>query len=258
MTNQSTYSHSPLVKAIYKREGITPLQAVIEFKTQYPHFANEKISYAGRLDPMADGVLLLLIGEANKERNQFLFLQKSYTVEVLFGIYTDSYDVLGVPQNVRNTRIEKKQLQECLAQFVGTIHQKFPPYSSKPVRGKPLYYWAREGKLHEVNIPVKERYIDAIQLLSVKQVAGKGIVDQVIKRILQVQGNFRQSVIINAWTKQKHVIEASEFTLASIKVIGSSGLYMRQLCVDVGEKLRVPALAYHITRTHVGEYTLNL
>ena len=52
---------------IYKPVSITPLQAIEKFKLQNPCYKNQKISYPGRLDPMAQGILLLLVGNENKK-----------------------------------------------------------------------------------------------------------------------------------------------------------------------------------------------
>ena len=62
---------------VYKPLGLTPLQAIVKFKKLFPDYANEKISYAGRLDPMAEGLLLLLVGEENKQRNEYEDLSKT-------------------------------------------------------------------------------------------------------------------------------------------------------------------------------------
>jgi tRNA pseudouridine55 synthase len=56
---------------------------------------NETLSYAGRLDPMAEGVLLCLVGSANARREAYLDLNKEYILDVLFGFSTDTYDILG-------------------------------------------------------------------------------------------------------------------------------------------------------------------
>ena len=54
-----------------KAIGETPLELILKFKRKNPEYENEKIAYAGRLDPMADGLLLLLLGEENKKRKSY-------------------------------------------------------------------------------------------------------------------------------------------------------------------------------------------
>lgn len=254
--NTSRYLHSPLVKSIYKRAGITPLQAIQEYKSTYPELQDEKVSYAGRLDPMADGVLILLIGDANKVRNEFLHLEKEYRVEILFGFATDSFDVLGMPKDVSVKRIDESVLRDCIGSFKGRILQKFPPYSSKPVQGKPLYYWARQNLLDTIEIPMKEREIYDIKVVSLRSEKGDRIIEDIVARVGEVQGDFRQDEIISAWSELLPIYATHEFVVVTIDVAGSSGLYMRQLCVDIGEKINMHALAYKITRTRVGDFTI--
>jgi len=254
--SQSTYLHSPLVKAIYKREGITPLEAIDEFRLINRSLEKDKISYAGRLDPMADGVLLLLIGDANKHRNDFLSFEKTYRINVLFGISTDSFDILGMPQVAKSKNISITDIKKVLDGFKGTFLQKFPPYSSKPVNGRPLFYWAKNGRLDEIEIPEKERSISSIAIVDTSNINGGELINKVLERIKDVQGDFRQQEIADAWASLKARIQNDSFQLATIEVSGSSGLYMRQLAVDIGQKLSQYALAYSITRTHVGPFTI--
>ncbi len=257
MMNLSTSSHSPLVNVILKREGITPLQAIQEYKEAHPELAAEKISYAGRLDPMASGLLILLIGEANKERERFLHADKTYEMEILWGIETDSFDVLGMPGRLITTEVKKDAIQASLESFEGVIMQKYPPYSSKPVNGKPLYYWARQGKLDEIEVPSKGREIFSIEMEAARSISGEQLLNDIIARIKNVQGDFRQKAILEAWQSLLLLPEyaSHDFMLTTIKVHGSSGLYMRQLAVDIGDKFNVPTLAYRIVRTSVGSFS---
>ena len=78
---------------LYKNLGETPLERLERLRTQKPLYEREVLSYAGRLDPMAEGVMLCLVGQANKRREQYLDLSKEYTIAVLFGVSTDTYDV---------------------------------------------------------------------------------------------------------------------------------------------------------------------
>src|SRR4051812_2270372 len=84
---------------VYKPIGFTPLQVIEKLREKFPEYKNVKIGYAGRLDPLAHGVLLLMIGDATKEREKYLGLDKSYEFEAVLGVSTDSYDVLGLVNN---------------------------------------------------------------------------------------------------------------------------------------------------------------
>src|ERR1700749_2760200 len=86
---------SGAVLNLYKKLGETPRERLERLRIQKPHYAHEVLSYAGRLDPMAEGVLLCLVGSANKRRELYLDMSKEYKLDVLFGFSTDTYDILG-------------------------------------------------------------------------------------------------------------------------------------------------------------------
>ena len=98
---------------LYKERGETPLECIERFRRANPEYKNVPMSYAGRLDPMAEGVLIILAGEANKKKSDFLSLDKEYTFDVLFGFSTDTYDVLGVMADA-DTRASHKPVRTPL------------------------------------------------------------------------------------------------------------------------------------------------
>jgi tRNA pseudouridine55 synthase len=85
------------VLKLYKKVGETPLECLERFRKNHPKFKNQKMTYAGRLDPLAEGELLVLVGESCKNKEKYLKLDKEYLVDILFGFETDSYDLLGLP-----------------------------------------------------------------------------------------------------------------------------------------------------------------
>ncbi|MDQ3244755.1 MAG: tRNA pseudouridine(55) synthase TruB, partial [bacterium] len=87
-----------MVKSFYllnKKEGETPLEALESFRVKAKIGKEVKMTYAGRLDPMASGLLIILAGEECKNKEKYLRLDKEYNFEVLFGFATDTYDILG-------------------------------------------------------------------------------------------------------------------------------------------------------------------
>jgi tRNA pseudouridine55 synthase len=102
------------------------------------------LAYAGRLDPMAEGKMLILAGEACKEREKYLGLDKNYIFEVLLGFSSDSGDILGLlKKDKKDFKISlknlKKEVEKNLSQKKGKRKMQYPVYSSKPVDGKPLF-----------------------------------------------------------------------------------------------------------------------
>ena len=87
---------------IHKPLGISPLDTIKTLKENHPELKGEKMTYAGRLDPMAEGVLLILAGKTVYEKEKYLKLDKEYEGEILFGFETDTYDILGLPKEKNN------------------------------------------------------------------------------------------------------------------------------------------------------------
>src|SRR6266481_5994392 len=194
----------PKVLPIYKPRGLTPLQTLNLLRVKFPEYKNAVLSYAGRLDPMAEGVLLVLIGEtANKKesREKYLGLDKEYEVEILLGIETDTYDILGKVTSKKLEAPDTEKFSEKLEKYTGVFEQPYPPYSSKPVLGKPLFVWARENRLSEIHIPTKSVTIFDIKLLNISKISTQKILEEVIKDAHDVVGDFRQEEIKKTWQK---------------------------------------------------------
>lgn len=243
------------VIAVWKPVGITPLEAIEKFKKNYPEYKYETISYAGRLDPMAEGVLILLAGEENKKRNKYLDLNKEYESEVVLGISTDSFDALGIIEDVNFLDVKEEKIVKQLNKFIGNQRQIYPPYSSKAVDGKPLYWWARNKKLSEIHIPSHNIEIYSIELIDLKTISVESMTDNIFKKIRNIKGDFRQEEIIKGWEKFRNENTKKELTKIKIKASCSSGTYVRRIASDLGEKLNSGAFAYSIKRTKVGNFT---
>lgn len=242
--------------AIWKQIGWTPLQTIEELKIKNPKYQNIKISYAGRLDPMAEGVLLLLIGEENKKRKDYENFPKKYESEIVLGISSDSFDVLGIIDSIRlSSDFSEKKIKDCLKTFEGIQKQKYPPYSSKPANGKPLYWWAKNNKLPEISIPEKEIEIFSINLLSISKITGLKLYETAKEKIEKVRGDFRQEEILKSWDKFLRKYKNENFQVIKIEISTSSGTYIRRLAYDIGERLNSKALAVSITRVSVGKYS---
>lgn len=247
-----------VVVPVVKPVGVTPLETIQRFKKLNPQFSQEKISYAGRLDPMAEGLLLLLIGEENKKRKNYESLKKTYETDIILGIETDSFDALGMVLKVAEDRHEEKEeILSCLKTFVGRTMQKYPPYSSKPVGGKPLFWWARSGRLSELEIPRKEIEISECTFLKKTHMSGSVLFADVMERIEKITGDFRQKEIKDCWKEFEKGYKNEGFTQITLRVSCSSGTYIRRLADDIGKKLGCGAFALTINRTSVGKYSLN-
>lgn len=126
-----------------------------------------KVGHAGTLDPLATGVLVVLIGRATKLSNRLTTSDKEYKVVCLLGTKTDTDDLEGrILRKSSPGNISKKKLNEALAKFKGKIKQKVPRFSAMKMRGKKLYELARKNK--NFKLPEKEITIYKIEVLDFK------------------------------------------------------------------------------------------
>lgn len=273
----------PKVINIYKKSGAIPLQVIKEIKKTNKELALLPMTYAGRLDPLAEGVLIVLVGDECLKKDEYLALDKEYEVEILFGFATDTYDVMGKvcavalesklkdisPETVKDfswsgeldrgpeksfTVSGLQLLQNAIPQFIGKFSQKYPPYSSRTVEGKPLYQWARQGKLSEIDIPSHEVYVKNIEILSEGEILGKELLEKIKSDIALVEGDFRQEEILTLWEKTLDDKKDFSYQTWKLRIICGSGVYVRAIANDLGIALGTQALALHIKRTRVGDF----
>lgn len=243
---------------IYKPIGKTPYDMVKKVKELYPELAEKKIGYAGRLDPMAHGVLLLLVGDTNKQKKAYELLPKAYTFEVIFGIQTDSFDLLGKVKGdyVPHDKDLKKILEKEIKRYNGSFTQTYPPYSAIRLNGKPLYYWELRGKLSKDEIPQKEVTLKSFKLESIGSISSKSLYALIKMRIGLVNGNFRQKELLKYWELFFQKNNNRIFTTAKFSIDCSSGTYVRSIVDDMGKKIGCGGTTLSILRTSVGSYTV--
>jgi tRNA pseudouridine55 synthase len=105
------------------------------------------IGHLGTLDPMATGVLPLLLGKFTRLAQYFSSAEKSYTGTIRFGFATDTYDAEGQPAGPDSLpALTLEQVQAAASRFHGEMQQTPPPFSAKKIAGTPAYKLAREGK----------------------------------------------------------------------------------------------------------------
>jgi tRNA pseudouridine(55) synthase len=242
---------------LYKELGETPRERLERLRTQKPHFEHEVLSYAGRLDPMAEGVMLCLVGSANSRRDEYLNMNKEYTLDVLFGFETDTYDILGkVVESGEVDTLTPSNIEKALNEFRGKLNQEYPPYSSKTVEGKALFEWAREGLVNSIIMPSRTVTVFEINITSLYKIKEPQLLSYIETSVAKVNGDFRQEEVLRLWKRNLMHKGTREFPAATITISCSSGTYARSIAHGLGQELGVPALALHILRTQVGEYSI--
>lgn len=111
----------------------------------------KKIGHAGTLDPLATGLMIMLIGKATKVSQFLISLDKSYDGEFLLGVETDSQDADGevVAEKPVTDDIDQEKVEQEMKTFLGDQYQTPPMFSAKKIDGVPLYKMARKGKTVE-------------------------------------------------------------------------------------------------------------
>ncbi|MFP5235972.1 MAG: tRNA pseudouridine(55) synthase TruB [Acidobacteriota bacterium] len=134
---------------IDKPSGITSHDVVSRLRK----ITGEKsIGHLGTLDPMATGVLPLLLGKYTRLAQFFAAAEKAYTGTIRFGFATDTYDAEGEPTGPRaEPQLTLDQIRAAAARFKGELQQMPPAFSAKKIAGTPAYKLARAGK----DVPLK-------------------------------------------------------------------------------------------------------
>jgi tRNA pseudouridine55 synthase len=172
-----------------------------------------QIGHLGTLDPLATGVLVLLLGRATRLVQFYNGRRKRYSAGFRFGFATDTYDSDGEAQGPDNPPVLDTAILETLAaESIGRFQQMPPAFSAKKIKGVPAYELARKKQ------PVELKAVE-VELFEYK--------------LTGIEGNVA-----------RFVIECS------------SGTYIRSLAHDMGQKLDCGAHLAEITRTAVGEFSL--
>src|SRR3954454_2532943 len=118
------------------------------------------VGHLGTLDPMATGVLPLVLGNMTRLAKFYLKSEKSYEGVIRFGFATDTYDAEGEPSATpQQPKLTLESVRQLATKFIGIIEQVPPPYSAKKIAGVPAYKLARKNKdvtLKPVQVEIKE------------------------------------------------------------------------------------------------------
>jgi tRNA pseudouridine55 synthase len=262
------------ILAVNKPIGMTSHDVVDHFRKV---FKPSKVGHAGTLDPFASGILIILIGKATRDSDVFLGKDKEYVAEVLLGVSTTTGDPEGeiadYKLKIKNDGLDLKgNINEVINSFMPSYDQFVPVFSSVKVGGDKLRVLARKydhfeieevngSKIvkfyddkdvlkKEVSLPHKEVKIYEIELL------------EIIEKTISVGEDNRLRLETGDWrldslaSQSDFKSQVSSLQSLKIRVKCSKGTYIRQLAVDIGEKLGIPAMLVGLERTKVGEITL--
>jgi tRNA pseudouridine55 synthase len=197
---------------VWKHAGLTSHDVVAILRKL---LRQKKIGHSGTLDPQAEGVLPVCLGQATRVAEYLLELPKTYQAEMTLGIATDTQDQAGrVVDTSPVEGLDFTQVEHVFHSFVGTIEQVPPMVSAVKIKGKKLYQLARQGIV--VERPARKVHIYDLKITA-------------------------------------HRLSSQHPTI-SFEVTCSRGTYIRTLCVDIGRALGYPAHLSHLVRIKSGPY----
>jgi len=236
---------------VYKPPGIEGTQIANLYKTK---LNKKKVTLCGKLDIMAQGLLLLLFDDECKKMNQHLSHDKIYKFQILWGIQTDTDDPLGIIQNTLNIdSIDHTLIQNHITQFIGTFNQQFHIYSAITTSNKSgerhkLWKWAKLQRLNEIKIPSKQVTVKYIKLLNTSKVSLEYIKNSIINKLKHITGDYRQDDIKTQWTLFN---QNQNFYITDFEAHVSTGFYIRQFVRDLSEKTKLIGVTFSINRTSI-------
>ena len=198
---------------INKPIGCTSHDIVYKVKKMF----NEKVGHTGTLDPMAEGVLPILVGKGTLLSKYLINHNKKYIVELQLGIKTDTADSEGKiveQKTINEEKVSKENIEKVFQSFIGKQEQMPPMYSAIKVNGKKLYEYARKGQ--EVDIKPRQIEIYNINLI-------------------------------------QYSIEKKQI---KFEVFCGKGTYIRSLCEDIAQRLETVGYMKSLKRIQVGDFKI--
>lgn len=236
----------------FKPIGWNPKDCILELK-KLPQFKDEKFGFAGRLDPMACGLLPIIRNDKKLLRKNVQESFKSYRFSVVFGFKTDTFDILGIPSMHKDT---SSQVNHLITDIMQTDTQVYPPYSSKTVYsekyGKMTQLWklAKNNELPDI-LPTRKINIEKLEVTDQYQLTNEELFLIIQKRIstLRETADFRQREIMMEWTKL--LKEENTYMVFNFVARVSTGTYIRRIADDFG------GVAFDISRFEVHNLSIS-
>ena len=198
---------------INKEKGCTSHDIVYKIKKIF----NEKVGHTGTLDPLAEGVLPILIGKGTLCSKYLINHDKKYVVNLALGQKTETADLEGKiieEKKIPDKSLTQSKIEKVLKSFIGKQQQMPPIYSAIKVNGKKLYEYARKGQ----NVEIKPR---EIEIYDIK--------------------------LMNIDAQKKQI---------QFEVFCGKGTYIRSLCEDIAEKLETVGYMESLKRIRVGDFKI--
>jgi len=232
---------------VQKKEGETPLELIERIRSEQPEYEGVKMTYAGRLDPLASGEMIILCADEVHNKQKYLNKDKEYEVDIVLGVSTDTYDGLGLVMDegvIKNGWQEK--VKKYIDSHVGEFEQSYPAYSSKTVDGEQLHIISKRGDL--VELPLHKVVLCSAEIVELRTISKEDLYPEITRKNALVNGDFRQVEIGQRWQDYFDQTEMAEYPVVSVKMKVGSGFYVRTFANDLGKYLKSEAFALKIVR----------
>ncbi len=130
-------------------------------------FNTKKIGHTGTLDPIAKGVLVVVLGKYTKLCEDLTQTYKEYIATFKLGILTDTLDITGNVIDEKSVNVSEEEIRNVISSYKCIYNQEVPIYSSVKINGRKLYEYARNGE--EVTLPKREVDIKSIEVLEINK-----------------------------------------------------------------------------------------
>jgi len=228
-----------------KNVGETPLEFLNRIRLEKPELKDETLSYAGRLDPMAEGQMMIIVGDENNRRELFMGFDKEYEATFLVGVSTDTGDVLGLITKTTEVQPPSKEIIEVVNKISLIKKQNYPWFSGKTVDGIKLFDHFKNCNTSierpSIDVTVKET-----ELLSVEDVNVKDLREYILSSVGKVKGDFRQEETINGW-EEYFKDKSGNMQILKVRFLVSSGTFIRAFT----EVMPFPATLLKLNRTKI-------
>lgn len=149
---------------VNKSDGFTSRDVVNKLSKV---FNTKKIGHTGTLDPIAKGVLVVVLGKYTKLCEDLTQTYKEYIATFKLGILTDTLDITGNIIDKKSCNVSEEEIRNVISSYKCVYNQEVPIYSSVKINGRKLYEYARNGE--EVTLPKREVDIKSIEVLEINK-----------------------------------------------------------------------------------------
>ncbi len=152
------------VLLVHKDCGLTSHRLVQKLRGV---FGQKNVGHAGTLDPEAEGLMLILLGQGTKLSNYLLTNNKSYHFVFQLGVRTDTLDQTGRVLSRSEVSLTEKQIHQRLLKSTGMLNLKVPLYSAVKIKGKKLYQYTRKNQ--EIEAPFRKMFFYDLKVKNINK-----------------------------------------------------------------------------------------